>query len=322
MRDARPPMHEHPTPADETVTPDRPEAAHESDTLTQASDLPRQIYAQAHAQAETTDAIAAPLARPVAEQLAAWRDGGVDKRDPVRFHRIEALSLRMHAYDGDVRRVLETRLGRLTAELAKSFDGPPPSSVTREARASDAASPLVALTTEIAQRVGVREFPTPSAAPTTTARAPAHAAPGAAVSPKRPVAPTAPAPVAITPTVIATDDAFEDLDVLEYFRETWSKLSTDGNLRQSLAQVPENAGPLNSSHLVHRALSLMHDVSPDYLRHFLRHADALSWLEDMETTGVFGNKSAARRSERQADAREGALKRSGRDALRIARRLA
>lgn len=101
-------------------------------------------------------------------------------------------------------------------------------------------------------------------------------------------------PVTVTPTVITTDDAFEDLDVLEYFRETWSKLSTDGNLRQSLAQVPENAGPLNSSHLVHRALSLMHDVSPDYLRHFLRHADALSWLEDMETTGVLGNKPAAR----------------------------
>ncbi|QBC33035.1 DUF2894 domain-containing protein [Pandoraea sp. XY-2] len=115
---------------------------------------------------------------------------------------------------------------------------------------------------------------------------------GTTAPPKRPVAP--PAPVALTPTVITTDDAFDDLDVLEYFRETWSKVSTDGNLRQSLAQVPENAGPLNSSHLVHRALSLMHDISPDYLRHFLRHADALSWLEDMETTGVLGNKPAAR----------------------------
>jgi hypothetical protein len=157
--------------------------------------------------------------------------------------------------------------------------------------------------------VGTRERP----APPTTSRAAKAATPpgqtlraganasatdavqpvsGATAPPTRPVTP--PAPVALTPTVIATDDAFEDLDVLEYFRETWSKLSTDGNLRQSLAQVPENAGPLNSSHLVHRALSLMHDISPDYLRHFLRHADALSWLEDMETTGALGHKPAAR----------------------------
>ncbi len=171
--------------------------------------------------------------------------------------------------------------------------------------ASPVVSPLVALTADITQRIGASERPAPTAVPR-VARTPSPASPakpphaptsipGASAAPsKRVVSPAAPTPVVTTPTVIATDDAFEDLDVLEYFRETWSKLSTDGNLRQSLAQVPENAGPLNSSHLVHRALSLMHDVSPDYLRHFLRHADALSWLEDMETTGVFGNKSAAR----------------------------
>ncbi|WP_170836235.1 DUF2894 domain-containing protein [Pandoraea sp. ISTKB] len=299
---AQPPMREAATTADNTATPDRPD-----DVLTSDVETP------ARADAPMSDDQAAPLVPlvplvplapdAIAAQLGAWRDGGVDRRDPARFHRIEALSQRLQAYRGEVRRVLETRLGMLAAELAKSLGDTQASSATREAPGT--ASPLAVLTTEVTQRIGVSERPAPStaprprgpAAPGVTAvhtPAPAQAQANATASPKRPVTPPAPAPVAITPTVIATDDAFEDLDVLEYFRETWSKLSTDGNLRQSLAQVPENAGPLNSSHLVHRALSLMHDVSPDYLRHFLRHADALSWLEDMETTGVFGNKSAAR----------------------------
>ncbi|WP_017232114.1 DUF2894 domain-containing protein [Pandoraea sp. B-6] len=268
--------------------------------------------AQAH---EATDTLS--------EQLAAWRAHGADKRDPVRFHRIEALALRSRAFRGDVRRVLDERLTALVDAFTQSLgaagaesdasDASPASPASADAAAPTTqclASPLAELTASIAQRVApTRER---SAPPTTSHTVKAATPPGQTLRdgsststtdtvqpvsgttalPKRPVAP--PAPVALTPTVIATEDAFDDLDVLEYFRETWSKVSTDGNLRQSLAQVPENAGPFNSSHLVHRALSLMHDISPDYLRHFLRHADALSWLEDMETTGVLGNKPAAR----------------------------
>src|SRR3546814_2627421 len=42
---------------------------------------------------------------------------------------------------------------------------------------------------------------------------------------------------------------------IDYFRATWSKVSTNRQLRQSQARVPGNAGPLNSSNLVHRSLS-------------------------------------------------------------------
>lgn len=261
---------------------------------------------------EAAEAVTHEVSDAMSEQLAAWRTQGVDKRDPARFHRIEALARRSHAYTGDVRRVLDDRLKALVDDLTQALGSPPAASADETDRPSQhSASPLATLTADIVQRVGTGERSAPAKA--------ARKAPGAtpATTPssqtkhtretsqpdsisaapvQRPVAPPSPMPVTVTPTVIATDDAFEDLDVLEYFRETWSKLSTDGNLRQSLAQVPENAGPLNSSHLVHRALSLMHDVSPDYLRHFLRHADALSWLEDMETTGVLGNKPATRAS--------------------------
>ncbi len=279
--------------------------------------------------ADVAEAATHEVSDAISEQLTAWRAQGVDKRDPARFHRIEALARRSRAYTGDVRRVLDERLKALVDDLTQALGSASTVSAgeacgasgasevigadetdTDDQTAQLAASPLATLTADIVQRgrtserpalsAGARKTPAAAAAPTRqTQRTREAAQPEGVCAPpvKRPIAPSAPPapmPVTVTPTVITTDDAFEDLDVLEYFRETWSKLSTDGNLRQSLAQVPENAGPLNSSHLVHRALSLMHDVSPDYLRHFLRHADALSWLEDMETTGVLGNKPAAR----------------------------
>jgi len=75
--------------------------------------------------------------------------------------------------------------------------------------------------------------------------------------------------------------SWPELDVLDEFRNTWSRISTDARLRQSRERVPTNAGPLNSSSLVHRALSLMREQSPAYLQHFLSFVDALSWLEQI-----------------------------------------
>ncbi|MGF2508849.1 DUF2894 domain-containing protein, partial [Ralstonia pseudosolanacearum] len=72
-----------------------------------------------------------------------------------------------------------------------------------------------------------------------------------------------------------------ELKTLDYFRETWSTVSTERQLRQALDQVPRNAGPLNSSSLVHRSLLLMQELSPAYLRQFMSYVDALSWMEQM-----------------------------------------
>ncbi|KAF1045262.1 DUF2894 domain-containing protein [Xylophilus sp.] len=70
-----------------------------------------------------------------------------------------------------------------------------------------------------------------------------------------------------------------ELRTLQRFRSTWARLGTEQRLRQSLAQVPPNAGPLNSLHLTHRALALMHEVAPGYLHHFVAHTDTLAWLD-------------------------------------------
>lgn len=79
---------------------------------------------------------------------------------------------------------------------------------------------------------------------------------------------------------------YPELALLDYFRETWAALSAEQQLRRSLDHVPANAGPLNSSSLVHRSLELMREVSPGYLRHFLSYVDALSWLAQLSGDGA------------------------------------
>jgi hypothetical protein len=66
---------------------------------------------------------------------------------------------------------------------------------------------------------------------------------------------------------------------LRYFRSTWSRLRVERQLTQSLAQVPENAGPLNSDRLVLRALQTLRDLSPAYLNRYVAYLDTLMWLD-------------------------------------------
>ncbi len=77
----------------------------------------------------------------------------------------------------------------------------------------------------------------------------------------------------------AATGAAADAPTLQFFKRTWSRLSADQRLAQSLATLPGNAGPLNSHHLVHRSLSLMRELSPEYLERFVGYIDALQWLE-------------------------------------------
>ena len=67
--------------------------------------------------------------------------------------------------------------------------------------------------------------------------------------------------------------------------------AAEQRLRQTLAQVPPQAGPLNSHHLVHRALATMQEVSPAYLQRFVTHVEALLWMERRQASA---NPAAAR----------------------------
>ena len=83
------------------------------------------------------------------------------------------------------------------------------------------------------------------------------------------------------------------------FQDTWARLSTEQQLTQTLAQAPENAGPMNSQHLVLRSLQRMHDLAPDYLQSFMSYIDTLIWLESAARPSA-GDRESKERSGRQS----------------------
>lgn len=184
--------------------------------------------------------------------LEAWRARGDHRFDPVRFRFIEALARRAAAHGGDARRILDARLARLLAAYGDALAQAPGAKgdgAGQPGKVPPRRGPLAALVDHAARH----------AVPPGTGATARDAMSGLAPS-------------------------SSELKTLSYFRSTWSKLSADRRLTQSLAKMPENAGPLNSHHLVHRSLTLMRDLSPDYLNRFMSYVDALLWL-DQATDG-------------------------------------
>jgi hypothetical protein len=73
--------------------------------------------------------------------------------------------------------------------------------------------------------------------------------------------------------------ARDELASVRRFRQSWDRQRTLEQVEQAVARKPANAGPLNSHALVLQALALMRELSPDYLRHFVSHVEALQFLE-------------------------------------------
>jgi hypothetical protein len=190
-----------------------------------------------------------------AATLAAWRERGAHRRDPVRFRLIEAMARRTAGHRGEARRLLDARLAVLIDAYGRVLDEAPAPAVDA---APSARSGLAELLDHIARH----------------APAPEVAAPGAI-----PLSASASGP---------------ELKGVRFFNRTWTRLRAERRITQSLARVPENAGPLNSHQLVHRALVLMHELSPDYLNRFMAHVDGLLWLEQLQGRAALPAVSSAK----------------------------
>ncbi|CAB3738413.1 hypothetical protein LMG1866_05291 [Achromobacter ruhlandii] len=219
----------------------------------------------------TAGADAAPADATLAT-LQAWRERGDDRLDPIAFHFIEALARRAAAHAGAARARLDERLAQLLRAYAARVAA---------ARAANAAEAL-------------DDAATPDASP-----APATAAPKPARGPLAELAaylayPGAPGEDPDAIAAQARRDAYPDLPVLDGLREIWSGLSADRQVRQSQEQVHKNAGPLNSNQLVHRALSLMRELSPGYLQQFVTYTETLAWMEQITAAAAPPSKEAPR----------------------------
>ena len=85
-----------------------------------------------------------------------------------------------------------------------------------------------------------------------------------------------------------------ELKTIQNFRNTWSKLSNEKQLAQALEHGPKNAGPLNSHLLVLRSLTLMREISPDYLNRFMSYADTLLCLDECDKEKLSSPKKLVR----------------------------
>lgn len=188
------------------------------------------------------------------DALAALRERGADRRDPVRFRLAQGLARRAAVHAGAARRAIEEKLTALLARFDAGDDAPSRDALPVPVRERGA---LAALVDHAARQ---KDAAATAVAASRGAPAPAHAHSGA------------------TP-VAAHAGAAADAGTVHFFKRTWSRLSADQRLAQSRASLPENAGPLNSQHLVHRSLLLMRELSPDYLERFVGYIDALQWLE-------------------------------------------
>ncbi|MGO1070432.1 DUF2894 domain-containing protein [Lysobacter sp. CA199] len=183
----------------------------------------------------------------IAAMLEAWRERGVDRVDPIGFHRIDALQRRAAVHDGEVRRLLDARLAALIEVYA---DG-----LNQAATRVDAAT-----------------------------RAPARGAMGELVD--YIACQAAQCEGIEIANEAAASASFPELGVLEDFKTIWSRVRVESQLRDTMQAAPADAGPLNSGRLVHRSLNLMRELSPGYLQQFLSYVDALSWMERMNGDGA------------------------------------
>lgn len=207
--------------------------------------------------------------------LDAWREDGVDRIDPVRFCFLQAMARRSAVLDGLARQLLDERLAGhlnayaqlLDAETDANADAGPDAEPSAERNAPPPAEPANDAPSALAGLLAYLADPslnTPDGEPDWNRDA------------------------------LGLRDAYPDVQMLEYFRAVWSRVSADRQVRQSQQQVHKNAGPLNSNQLVHRALSLMRELSPGYLQQFLSYTDALMWMEQIHAATAPAPKDAAR----------------------------
>ncbi|WP_198358838.1 DUF2894 domain-containing protein [Noviherbaspirillum autotrophicum] len=218
---------------------------------------------------------APPESSPEVDALiASLRAAGANRFDPTGWHYVEVLAKRAAAHQGSVRRILDARLVRALTALQARVERAQCDARETLARGVQqyphAAADLQRLH-DAGDVKGLRRL-------VATLQANERCASlGALV---RQLEQHSPDHAEAQREGIAGPRS--ELKAIRNFRNTWAKLSVNKQVAQALEQAPKNAGPINSHMLVLRSLSLMRDISPDYLNWFMSYADTLLALDQGE----------------------------------------
>jgi hypothetical protein len=206
--------------------------------------------------------------------IASLRAAGADRYDPVRLHYIEVLAERAIAHQGSTRRMLDAKLTQALAVYKERFDRAQSDAEETVAQSllqyPHAANDLQRLFSA-GDFNGLRQFSATLKAREQCASLGALVRQFEQHSPENAGA-----------RLAGNAGSRPELKTIRNFRNTWSKLSVDKQVTQALEQAPKNAGPINSHMLVLRSLTMMREISPDYLNRFMSYAETLLCLDQGE----------------------------------------
>jgi hypothetical protein len=187
--------------------------------------------------------LSAPNVAPMA-LLESLRVAGAARFDAVGWHYIEALAERSGGHSGPAQALLNEKLNKALVQFKRRLDAAPqPSSTAQQAPSP---SPFAALLSDMSRH--------------------APAVQGSLAAPAGPA--------------LKTTAWRAESPKVQQFKKQLSQISVQKQVRQAIAQAPQNAGPINSHMLVLRSLGLMRDASADYLSRFMAHVDTLMCLEE------------------------------------------
>jgi len=186
-------------------------------------------------------------------RLQALRDAGGAHADPIGLAHLEALARQVQSHYGPLQARLQQRLEVALDRFERACDpvsATPAAAVAEGGPAPASAVQQLAELNRLLQEASARALVADGEEP---ASAPVRHAAG------RP-----------------------EMKSVARFREGWARLRAETRVNQALGRKPEHAGPLNSHALLLRSLDLMRGLSPDYLRRFVTHVDALLWLDGVD----------------------------------------
>lgn len=222
--------------------------------------------------------------------LESLRSEGAQRLDPVRFHYLEALSRRLNEAPTDVRGILVVKLDAALSDYEQRWRQVPqavpvPTQPLVKSPGKPAAHRSVAIAAPLATPTAASPLAQLNQHLRQLAQQPADSQGAGSHR-------SASHSIGQEPT------NRPEMKSLRGFRETWAKISAQNQLDKAVGRAPQNAGPLNSHLLVLRSLGLMRDLSPDYLRRFLSHLDALLWLEQANQAPAAAAAKLARRAKK------------------------
>ncbi len=211
------------------------------------------------------------------DRIAELRESGVDGYDPVRFRYIEALAGRAHsAREAVSQRLADKADNALQAYLQASCQ---PCPKDKQASSRPPNSTVVALAA-LRRDVAASQLAAPSG--TSDFEQELQDQEGELLQDGL----YAPSLTSASESLSVADGGelpAPPLKASQTMRVHQQRRAAEKRIELAIAEGPESPGPLNPQMLAIKSLTIMRDISPQYLNRYVAYLDTLFWVEQLDT---------------------------------------